>query len=85
MKKSTQRILELANIHESSEDKPATVSLVNKAIKKLGYVLRRGSGYYYFMPIDDAPMLKYESEPTYRVDNYTVEEWVQILKDKMEE
>lgn len=86
MKKSTRdRILELANIHESSGDKPGTIPLVNKAIKHLGYVLRKGAGYYYFTPIDDAPWLTYESEPTYRVGNHTVDEWVQILKDKMEE
>lgn len=84
MKKSTHRILELANIHEATEKK-ITLKDVNKAIKSMGYELKKGRGYFYFWPLGDSDMLDKESVAVYRVDGYTLDQWIAELEEKIKE
>lgn len=74
----------LATVQEAVE-KPVTLKSVNKEIKSMGYELVKGRGYFYFMPLGDHDMLNDESVYIYRIDGYTMEQWVQELKDKIKE
>ena len=79
MIRSTERLCELAG---TKQTKPTTSKDVNAAIRKYGYEIRKGRGYWYFMPYkgSKAELLDNSSVYVYRITDYTVDQWVQELK-----
>lgn len=73
----------LATVQEA--EKKLTLKDVNAAIKKMGYELIKGHGYFYFMPLGNHDMLDNESVYIYRVDGYSLDQWVKELEDKIKE
>lgn len=91
MKKSTRRILELANIYETSDKKPklATLKDVNAALHKFGYYAKRTGGYWNFYPINERnpkTLFMYYGPRNLEqsVGEYSVEDWVKIFHDTVE-
>lgn len=63
-----------------------TIKGVNGHIKHLGYELVNGRGYFYFSPIDASHRVLHSSMVMVnRLNQLTLDQWEQELKDKIEE
>ena len=67
--------------------KNVTMKKFNELIKDSGYMLIKGTGYFYFSPQDDAdvPMLSAESELVHKFRNITPEDWYERFQQKLKD
>ena len=62
-----------------------TVKRINKAIYSMGYKIYRGNGYFYFSAFrNNAEQIEEEGVYVNTLRTYTVEEWANILKERIE-
>lgn len=58
-----------------------TINNINAKTRELGYEIARGEGYHYFYPVGKYPNLWASSVYVYHLGSYSVDGWVEELKE----
>lgn len=58
-----------------------TINNINAKANKLGYEIVRGEGYFYFVPVGKYPNLWASSVYVYHLGSYSVDAWIEQLKE----